>query len=99
MPKTRMLASAISASLAVAALAIAGTSVSAAAPAQPTTAQPATGTVAGSVAPFTRDTQVIGTVAATRHLSIQLWLQPRAAARPCSPRRSARRAAPSSTTI
>ncbi len=77
MPKTRMLASAICASLAVTALAITGTGVAAGAAAP---AQPARVTVAGSVAPFTSHTQVIGTVAATRHLSIQLWLQPRTAA-------------------
>jgi subtilase family serine protease len=43
-------------------------------------AAPAGIVVAGSVAPFTGHTPVVGTVAASTRLSVQLWLRPRLAA-------------------
>jgi len=58
----------------------AGASGSAGAAVQPQALRPAMTTVAGSVAAFTSDTSVTGTVAASKQLSIQVWLQPRTAA-------------------
>jgi subtilase family serine protease len=78
MPRTRMFAGVISASLAVAGLAVAGSAGSAAAAVPPAAASPAT--VTASLAPFTRHTQVIGEVAASRRQAIQVWLQPRTVA-------------------
>jgi subtilase family serine protease len=80
MRTTRMLASAIGASLAAAGLAIAGGSGSAGAAAQPALTTPSVTTVAGTLAPFTGDTRVIGNVPASERLTIQLWLQPKTAA-------------------
>lgn len=82
MSKTRMLASALSAGLAAAGLAIAGAGGPGEAAVRPAavTTLPAVTSLAGSVAPFTRDTPVTGTVPAAQRLTIQLWLQPRTAA-------------------
>ena len=82
MPRTRIFACAAVTGLAVAGLAVAGSaSASAGAAARPAGATPsAITTMAGSLAPFTTDTQAIGNVPAAEQLTIQLWLQPRTAA-------------------
>jgi subtilase family serine protease len=85
MPRKRILASAISAGLAIAGLAIAGTASSAGAAippaaASPASARPAVATLPGSVASFTGDTRVTGIVPAGEELAVQLWLRPRTAA-------------------
>ena len=60
--------------------AIVGTTMSAAAMPAAASTRPADTTMAGSVAPFTSHTQATGNVAASKQLSIQLWLKPQAAA-------------------
>jgi subtilase family serine protease len=92
MSRTRIIACAISAGLAAAGLAaaglaVAGTGGSAGAAVRPAATTPpavttrsAVTTVAGSLAPFTADTRVTGTVPAAEQLMIQLWLQPNTAA-------------------
>jgi subtilase family serine protease len=80
MSRTRTFARTISAGLAIAGLTIGGAGGSAGAAVQGTAAQPAVTTLAGSLAPFTSRTRATGNVAASRRLSIQLWLQTRTAA-------------------
>lgn len=78
-----MLAGAITAITAISAgLALVGTGGAAGAAVRPApaTTPPVVTTVAGSLAPFTKDTRVTGSVPASERLMIQLWLQPRTAA-------------------
>lgn len=72
MSRTRTLVGAIGATAAMAGLTItAQGGPAAASPRPPVTA------LAGSVAPFTRHTQVIGEVSGSKQLSVQVWLRPR----------------------